>query len=119
MTVLGRIVKALLGYALACVAASLVLAIGGFAPDWNELTTRLGMDSAAAQSVALWWISGIAAINSGAYYVLKGIVIWSFGPGSFPHPVPELLCMAGGGLFAGVMYWLMVGRKLGRAATSG
>src|SRR5438874_11282687 len=62
MTVLGRIVKALLGYALACVAASLVLAIGSFAPDWNELTTRLGMDSAAAQSVALWWISGIAAI---------------------------------------------------------
>ncbi len=62
MTGLGRIVMALLGYALACVAASLVLTIGSFAPDWNELTTRLGMDSAAAQSVALWWISGIAAI---------------------------------------------------------
>jgi hypothetical protein len=62
MTVLGRIVMALLGYALACVAASLVLTIGSFAPDWNELTTRLGMDSAAAQSAALWWISGMAAI---------------------------------------------------------
>jgi hypothetical protein len=62
MTVLGRIVMALLGYALACVAASLVLTIGSFAPDWNELTTRLGMDSAAAQSAALWWISGVAAI---------------------------------------------------------
>jgi hypothetical protein len=61
MTVLGRIVMALLGYALACVAASLVLTIGSFAPDWNELT-RLGMDSAAAQSAALWWISGVAAI---------------------------------------------------------
>ena len=61
MTVLGRIVMALLGYALACVAASLVLTIGSFAPDWNELT-RLGMDSAAAQSAALWWISGMAAI---------------------------------------------------------
>jgi hypothetical protein len=62
MTVLGRIVMALLGYALACVAASLVLTIGSFAPDWNELTTRLGMDSAAAQSAALWWISGMAAV---------------------------------------------------------
>jgi hypothetical protein len=62
MTVLGRIVMALIGYALACVAASLVLTIGSFAPDWNELTTRLGMDSAAAQSAALWWISGVAAI---------------------------------------------------------
>jgi len=62
MTVLGRIVMALLGYALACVAASLVLTIGSFAPDWNELTTRLGMDSAAAQSAAIWWITGMAAI---------------------------------------------------------
>jgi hypothetical protein len=62
MTVIGRIVMALIGYALACVAASLVLTIGSFAPDWNELTTRLGMDSAAAQSAALWWISGVAAI---------------------------------------------------------
>ena len=62
MTVLGRIVMALLGYALACVAASLVLTIGSFAPDWNELTARLGMDSAAAQSAALWWITGVAAI---------------------------------------------------------
>ena len=61
MTVLGRIVMALFGYALACVAASLVLTIGSFAPDWNELT-RLGMDSAAAQSAALWWITGVAAI---------------------------------------------------------
>jgi hypothetical protein len=62
MTVLGRIVMALMGYALACVAASLVLTIGSFAPDWNEVTARLGMDSAAAQSAALWWITGIAAI---------------------------------------------------------
>ena len=62
MTVLGRIVMALIGYAMACVAASLVLTIGSFAPDWNELTARLGMDSAAAQSAALWWITGIAAI---------------------------------------------------------
>src|SRR5205085_7655592 len=62
MTVLGRIVMALIGYALACVAASLVLTIGSFAPDWNELTARVGMDSAAVQSAALWWITGMAAI---------------------------------------------------------
>ncbi len=62
MTVLARIVMALIGYAMSCVAASLVLTIGSVAPDWNELTARLGMDSAAAQSAALWWITGVAAI---------------------------------------------------------
>ena len=59
-----------------------------------------------------------AAINSGAYYILKGIVMWTFGPVAYPHPVPELLCMAGAGLFAGVVYWLLAGRKLARTATT-
>jgi hypothetical protein len=59
-----------------------------------------------------------AAINSGAYYILKGIVIWTLGPGAFPHPVLELLCMAGAGLLAGVVYWLLAGRTPVRAATT-
>jgi hypothetical protein len=59
-----------------------------------------------------------AAINSGAYYIVKGIVIWTLGPGAFPHPVVELLCMAGAGLLAGVVYWLLAGRTPVRAATT-
>jgi hypothetical protein len=59
-----------------------------------------------------------AAINLSAYYILKGIVIWTLGPGVYPHPVLELLCMAGAGLFAGIIYWLLVGRQFARAATT-
>jgi hypothetical protein len=62
MSLLGRIVMALIAYVFACIAASLVLTIGSFAPDWNELMVSLGMNSAAAQSAALWWITGVAAI---------------------------------------------------------
>jgi hypothetical protein len=53
---------AFFGYLLACIAASLVLTIGSFAPDWNELMVSLGFKSAAAQSAALWWITGVAAM---------------------------------------------------------
>jgi hypothetical protein len=62
MSVLARIMMAFLGYILACIAASLVLTIGSFTPDWNELMVSLGFNSAAAQSAALWWITGMAAI---------------------------------------------------------
>jgi hypothetical protein len=59
-----------------------------------------------------------AAINSGAYYILKAIVMWTLGPGVYPHPVLEFLCMAGAGLLAGVVYWLLAGRKPRRAPTT-
>jgi len=62
MSLLARIVMAFIAYVFACIAASLVLTIGSFAPDWNELMISLGLYSAAAQSAALWWITGVAAI---------------------------------------------------------
>ena len=62
MSVLARIVMAFIAYVFACVAAALVLTIGSFAPDWNELMILLGLNSAAAQSAALWWITGVAAM---------------------------------------------------------
>src|SRR5260370_32922590 len=85
MTGLGRIVMALLGYALACVAASLVLTIGSFAPDWNELTARLGMDSAAAQSAALWWITGVAAIIIFSVGFLPAFLVIALAGGLAPR----------------------------------
>jgi hypothetical protein len=71
-------------------------------------------------SPAMYAYAG-AAINAGAYYVLKGIVMWTLGPDSglsYPHPVLELLCTAGAGLFVGVVYWLLAGRKRARTATT-
>src|SRR5215831_13051491 len=62
MSVLARIMMAFLGYALACIAASLVLTLGSLAPNWNEVMTPLGPDAEAAESIALWSVTGIAAI---------------------------------------------------------
>jgi hypothetical protein len=62
MSLLARIVMAFIAYVFACIAAALVLTIGSFAPDWNELMISLGLYSAAEQSAALWWLTGVAAI---------------------------------------------------------
>jgi len=62
MSVIARIIMALVAYGLACLAAALVLTLGSLAPNWNEVMTPLGPDSAAFQSIALWSVTGIAAV---------------------------------------------------------
>jgi hypothetical protein len=62
MSVIARIIMAFLGYGFACIAAALVLTLGSLAPNWDEIVTPLGPDSAAYQSIALWSVTGIAAI---------------------------------------------------------
>ena len=67
-----------------------------------------------------WWqfALGGASINASAYYVLKALVVWSWGPGPVPDPVSEFLCMAAGGALAGALYWATAGRKARRAPTT-
>jgi lipid-A-disaccharide synthase-like uncharacterized protein len=62
MSVIARIVMAFLGYGFGCVAAALVLTLGSMAPHWNDVVTPLGTDAAAFQSIALWSVTGIAAV---------------------------------------------------------
>jgi hypothetical protein len=62
MTVLFRIAMMFVGYIWACVAASLVLALGTLTPQWNELFVPLGLQSAHAQSVAMWIVVGLGAL---------------------------------------------------------
>ena len=62
MSVIARIIMAFLGYGFACIAAALVLTLGSLAPNWNEVVTPLGPDGAAFQSIALWSVTGIAAV---------------------------------------------------------
>ena len=62
MSVIARIIIALVAYGFACLAAALVLTLGSLAPNWNEVMTPLGPDSAAFQSIALWSVTGIAAV---------------------------------------------------------
>jgi hypothetical protein len=53
---------AFFGYGLACIAASLVLTLGSLAPNWNDVMGPLGPDAGAAESIALWSVTGLAAI---------------------------------------------------------
>ena len=62
MPVLVRIMMAFLGYGLACIAAALVLTLGSLAPNWNDVMAPLGPDAGAAETIALWSVTGIAAI---------------------------------------------------------
>ena len=62
MSVIARIMMAFIGYMLACIAAALVLTLGSLAPNWNEVMTPLGPHLEAAQSIALWSVTGLAAI---------------------------------------------------------
>ena len=62
MSVIARIMMAFLGYVLACIAASLVLTLGSLAPNWNDVMAPLGPHADAAESIALWSVTGLAAI---------------------------------------------------------
>jgi lipid-A-disaccharide synthase-like uncharacterized protein len=62
MTVLFRITMMFVGYVWACVAASLVLALGTLSPQWNALFASFGLQSPHAQSVAMWTLVGVGAL---------------------------------------------------------
>ncbi len=61
MTALARIFMMIVGYILACLAASLVLTLGTFAPIWNDFFAAFGMQSHEARSAAEWIIVGFGA----------------------------------------------------------
>ncbi len=62
MTALFRIVMMFVGYVLACIAASLVLALGTLTPEWDYFFRSLGVQSSHAQSAAMWVVVGIGAL---------------------------------------------------------
>jgi hypothetical protein len=104
MSVLARIVMAFLGYMLACIAAALVLTLGSLAPNWNEVMAPLGPQAGDAESIALWSVTGLAAI-----------IIFSVGF------LPSLLVVAlaeGLGLRSAVVYGI-VGALLALAMAYG
>jgi len=61
MTALFRITMMFVGYVWACIAASLVLALGTLTPEWNDLFNSFGPQSHEVQSAAMWTIVGLGA----------------------------------------------------------
>jgi hypothetical protein len=62
VSVIARIIMAFLGYLFACIAAALVLTLGSLAPNWKEAIASLGPHADAAESIAMWSVTGLAAI---------------------------------------------------------
>ena len=139
MAIILRILLVIVGYILACVAASLVLTIGTLTPFWDDWTS-LGLPSAA-----LWSVVGVGAVmiaviatppallvillaegfawRSGLVYAVLGAALalsLSYGldfagyagePGS--SLVREREVIAAAGIAGGFIYWLFAGRKAG------
>src|SRR5581483_1234035 len=77
MTALARIFMMIVGYVLACIAASLVLTLGALGPEWGAFFGSFGLRP-AEQSAAEWIVVGIGAFIIfivGFFPVLLAIVI--------------------------------------------
>ncbi len=129
----------IIGYILACIAASIVLTIGTLTPEWDDLSS-LGLPTAVLWSVVGVGGGFIAAITtppallvialaegfawrSGLVYAVLGGVLalsLSYGldfagyagePGSSLAREREVIAAAG--IAGGFVYWLFAGRRAG------
>jgi hypothetical protein len=139
MALLARIFLVMVGYFLACIAASAILTVGTLTPEWDDLVAA-GFNSAAAWAVILVGAFAIAAIaivpsllvialaegfgwRSILVYGVLGAVLalaLSYGfdfagyvgdPDSFLAREREVL--AASGITGGFVYWLVAGRGAG------
>ena len=141
MVVLFRLMMMIVGYILACIAASLVLTIGTLTPEWNDLNQLSA--SPALQSVAMWSVVAVGAaiifaiamlptlliVALAEGFALRSIVIYGVIGGalalvtaygldfggymSTPDIAREREVFAAAGIAGGLVYWLFAGRKAG------
>jgi hypothetical protein len=132
MTALFRIVMMFVGYVWACIAASLVLALGTLTPEWDYFFRSLGVQSSQAQSTAMWVVVGIGAvivITEG--FALRSVVVYgvigaalalamAFGLDFSGYRASadidiarEREVFAAAGIAGGMVYWLFAGRRAG------
>jgi predicted neutral ceramidase superfamily lipid hydrolase len=139
MAVIARIFLVIVGYLLACFAASAILTIGTLTPEWDDLVA-MGFNSTVAWAVILVGAFAIAAvalvpsvlvIALAEGFGLRSIVIYgvlgcllalalSYGldfagyvgdPDSFL--ARERGVLAASGIVGGFVYWLVAGRGAG------
>src|SRR5579862_4083189 len=139
MAIISRVFVVMIGYVLACIAASIVLTVGTLTPNWDQMVPE-GMPTAA-----IWVVVGLGSAIIGAtallpalllialtegfawrsivlYGVLGGVLALALtygidfagyvrGPDSMLAHERELL--AASGIAGGLVYWLFAGRKAG------
>jgi hypothetical protein len=139
MAIIARLFVVMIGYVLACVAASVVLTVGTLTPQWEQMAPQ-GMPAAA-----IWAVVGLGAAVIGGtamlpallvialaegfawrsvlvYGVLGGVLALALtysidfaGYGRGPDGVlaHEHEVLAASGIAGGLVYWLVAGRKAG------
>ena len=139
MAIIARLLRVIIAYVLACIAASIVLTISTLTPQWDQFVPQ---DMPAA---AMWAVVGIgAAIIGGTamlpalllialtegfawrsvvlYGVLGGVLALAltygidfagYARGSDSVLAHEREVLAASGIAGGLVYWLFAGRKAG------
>jgi len=74
MTVVIRMLAVILAYALACIAASIVLTIGTLTPYWNDWSA-LAPQSPELQSAALWVVIALGTAVIAVVAVLPTLLV--------------------------------------------
>jgi hypothetical protein len=139
MAIVARLFTVIIAYVLACIAASIVLTISTFTPEWDQFVPP------DMPAVAIWWVIGILAAIVGGTALLPALVLIAItegfawrsivlygvlggalslaltygidfagyirGPDSVLAHAPE--AFAASGIAGGLVYWLFAGRKAG------
>jgi hypothetical protein len=139
MAIIARLFTVLLAYVLACVAASIVLTISTFTPEWDQFVPK------DMPTAVIWWVIIIgAAIIGGAAmlpalllialtegFAWRSAVLYGVLGGALALAVPYGIDFAGyvrgpdsalaharevlaaSGIAGGLVYWVFAGRKAG------
>ena len=139
MAIISRLFVVVVGYLLACIAASIVLTLGTLTPNWDQMVPE-GMPT-----VAIWAVVGLGAAIIGGTAMLPALLLIAItegfawrsivlygalggvlavaltygidfagyvrGPDSMLAHESEVL--AASGIAGGLVYWLFAGRKAG------
>jgi len=114
MTALARIAMMIVGYLLACLAASIVLTIGTLTPEWNELFGAFGAQSREVQSATLWTLAGLGAVVIAALGLLPTLFVLILAEGLALRSV-VVYGLLGGALALAAAYGLDFLREAGSA----
>jgi len=104
MTAITRVLAVLVAYALACVAASVVLTIGTLTPHWNEWSS-LAPQSSELQSAALWAVILLGTVVIAGIAFLPALLVIVLAEG-FAWRSVLVYGALGGALALGLRYGL-------------
>jgi hypothetical protein len=139
MAIIARLFTVIVGYVLACVAASVVLTVGTLTPQWDQMVPEgmpavaigavVGLGAAIIGGTAMLPALLVIALAEGFawrsvlfYGALGGVLALALtygidfagyvrGPDSMLAHEREVL--AASGIAGGLVYWLFAGRKAG------